>query len=372
MPGAHRGSRRIASRLPVATARALVEGFRAVGLDADAIRTAAGVPAQDLAAFDGDLPGEAFGRMWQEAFRRAPREELPTEVGLAVPFGAFGPLDYLAASSATVEAALHSLAGLFRYAATGFSLEVDGVQDGGELRVVRCGAYPGDAVGDEFTLAVIVGRMRARVPGFAVREIALARPPPARPTRHERLLGAPVRFGSATSVLRMPRAAFRAPMPGADPRLQATLRELADRLGLAGSAKGDLEVAVRSRLRALLPEGHAEAPRVARDLGVSARTQHRRLAGAGRTYRGVLESFREAEAERLLAGGVALPEIALRLGFSDQTAWNRAFRRWKRMSPTEWLSLRSSGAPSPAPGSSAGSTGPPPRRRRASRPSSRP
>lgn len=327
-------------RLPVATARALVEGFRALGLDADALRSAAGIEAQDLAPLDGSLPPDAFGRLWEQAFRRAPRDELPTEVGLAIPFGAFGPLDYLAASSATVEAALHSLASLFRYAATGLSLEVVALADGGELRVVRCGAFPGDLVGDEFTIAVIVGRMRARVPGFAVREIALSRPPPPRPTRHERLLGAPVRFGAATSVLRMPRGAFRATIPGADPRLQDTLRELANRLELAPSGGGDLEVAVRARLRTLLPEGSAEAARVARDLGLSARTLHRRLAEAGLTYRGVLESFREAEAERLLAGGVALAEIALRLGFSDQTAWNRAFRRWKRMSPREWLSTR--------------------------------
>src|SRR5512138_3730723 len=114
MPPGHGGSREAVPRLPVATARALVEGFRALGLDAGAIRTAAGIAPRELEPLDGVLPGEAFGGLWTEAFRRAPRDELPTEVGLAVPFGAFGPLDYLAASSTTVEAALHSLASFFR------------------------------------------------------------------------------------------------------------------------------------------------------------------------------------------------------------------------------------------------------------------
>ena len=63
----------------------------------------------------------------------------------------------------------------------------------------------------------------------------------------------------------------------------------------------------------------------------------------------MLDGFREAEAERLLASGrVPLSDVAFQLGFSDQTAWNRAFRRWKGMSPTEWRQVRSGrGDPSP-------------------------
>jgi AraC-like DNA-binding protein len=87
-----------------------------------------------------------------------------------------------------------------------------------------------------------------------------------------------------------------------------------------------------------LPGGDAEAAGVARALGLSERTLHRRLQELGTTWREVLDGFREAEAERLLLQGPgALSEVALRLGFSDQTAWNRAFRRWKGVSPTDWL-----------------------------------
>jgi AraC-like DNA-binding protein len=140
--------------------------------------------------------------------------------------------------------------------------------------------------------------------------------------------------------MRVPIASWRAPLRTADPALQATLHALAERLDL-GPASGDLELGVRARLRPLLREGRGEAAAVARALGVSERTLHRRLRDEGRTFREVLESFREAEAERLLTGGrVPLAEVALQLGFSDQTAWNRAFRRWKGMSPTRWLEER--------------------------------
>lgn len=335
--------------LPAATARALLAGFRAVGLDAEALRRAAGLAPAALEPVDAVLPLEAFGRLWEEAQRRAGREELPAEVGLAVPFGAFGALDYLAASSPTVEAAFHALASHFRYVAAGFALEVARRPEGGTVQLVPARPPAGRdrmaEVSDEFTLAVFVGRFRSRplLPPFRAAQVRLTRPAPERPTRHAALFGAPVVFGCALAALEVPAEAWGARLETADPALQETLRQLAERIGL-GEAGSDLELAVRARLRTLLPDGHGEAAAVARSLGLSGRTLHRRLSAAGRTFREVVEAFREAEAERLLAsGGVPLGEVALRLGFADQTAWNRAFRRWKGTSPRRWLASRAGG-----------------------------
>jgi AraC-like DNA-binding protein len=317
----------------------MLAGLRALGLDADGVRAAAGLSAESIAPVDATVPIDRFRALWEEAARRAPRHELVTEVALAIPFGAFGALDYLAGSSPTVGAAFHALAAHFRYVAQGITLELAEASDAAEVRLVNA---PGlDAAhSDEFTLAVFVGRFRDR-PGpsaFSVDEVRLSGPTPPCPTRHGALLGAPVSFGNAVAALRIPAAAWRAAMPGANPGLLATLRELAAHAGLGGPEGEDVAVQVRSRLRLLLPEGRASAEEIAEALGLSERTLHRRLRDEGATFRGVLDAFREAEAERLLsAGRLPLGEVALRLGFSDQTAWNRAFRRWKGMSPTDWV-----------------------------------
>lgn len=357
------------SFLPAATARALLAGFRAIGLDGDGLREAAGIAPAALEPVDALLPVEAFGRLWEEAWRRAPREELPAEVGLAVPFGAFGALDYLAASSPTVEAAFRALADHFRYVAAGFGLEVERRPEGGTVRLVPAHPPAGRdrmaEVSDEFTLAVFVGRFRTRplVPPFRASQVRLTRPAPERPTRHAALLGAPVVFGCSEAALEVPAEAWRARLVTADPVLQETVRQLADRIGL-GQAGSDLELAVRARLRTLLPEGRGEAAAVARTLGLSARTLHRRLSAMGRTFREVLEAFREAEAERLLSsGGLPLGEVALRLGFADQTAWNRAFKRWKGMSPRRWTASRDGAGGEPRAAGPRRSTARPPRRR---------
>jgi AraC-like DNA-binding protein len=333
--------------VPAASARAMLTGLGALGLDAGALRRAAGIGEAELAAPDGVLPGEAFGRLWQEAHRQAPREELPTEVGLAIPFGAFGALDYLAGSSPTVEAAFHSLRSHFRQVAR-IGLEIERGAASADVRLVNPEPFPGMEISDEMTLAIFVGRFRgdAGAP-FRPSSIRLTRPAPHAPTRHAALLGAPVTYGCSVAGMEIPLAAWTAPMRRADPALQETLRQLASRLEL-GASGDDLEMALRARLRTLLPEGKADARSIARTLGLSERTLNRRLQETGKTYRGVLDAFREAEAERLLASGRAgLSDVAFRLGFSDQTAWNRAFKRWKGMSPTEWLQSR------PGPGAAA-------------------
>lgn len=337
---------------PVATIRAVLTGFAALGLDAEQIRVESGIDAGTLERPDAEVESEAFTRLWKSALRRAPRPELPTEVGLAVPFGAFGALDYLAGSSRDVEAGFLTLASHFRQVASFFSVEVlPGEPDGGVVRLVWKEAQPSRDLGDEFTLAVMVGRFRETTNGlFRACAMRLPGVRPAAPTRHEQLLGAPVTFGCAVAALEVPAGSWKLPLRGADPALQQTLRELAKRLQLGGS-ESDLESAVRARLRSLLPEGTPSAARVARLLGLSERTLQRRLNESGTGFLRVLDSFREAEAERLLATGLPLADAALRLGFSDQSAWNRAFRRWKGMSPKQW-SLSGSAASGPRPPSS--------------------
>jgi AraC-like DNA-binding protein len=327
--------------LPSATARAVLAGLEVIGLDPGALCRAAGIGEGELAAPDGMLPGEAFGRLWQEAFRLAPREDLPTEVGLAIPFGAFGALDYLAGSSPTVEAAFHSLQSHFRQVAS-MVLEIGVDRATADVRIVNPETFEGQAISDEMTIAIFVGRFRGdAVTAFRPSAIRLARPLPRAPTRHAALLGAPVTFGCSTAGLEIPLSSWKAPMRRADPALQETLRQLASRLEL-GAQADDLTLALRARLRTLLPAGQADAASVARTMGLSERTLGRRLQERGTTWRGVLDAFREAEAERLLASGrIPFSDVAFRLGFSDQTAWNRAFRRWKGMSPTEWRQARS-------------------------------
>jgi AraC-like DNA-binding protein len=197
-------------------------------------------------------------------------------------------------------------------------------------------------IGEEFTIAVTVGRFRARSEReILIGAVELTRSAPVRQTRHAALLGSPVTFEHANAGAHFATDALAAGLRTADPALRRTLAQIAKRLEIGGAATSDLEVAIRSRLRDLLPMGKVDAGGVARTLGLSKRSLHRRLAELGRRYQTVLDDFRASEAERLLAAGrLSTAEIALSLGYADQTAFSRAFRRWRGLPPSEWLARR--------------------------------
>lgn len=324
------------------TLQALLAGFAGVGLDEARIAARCALPDLTGVAFDVALPGVTFASLWEAAFAQRAEPELPTRVGLAVPFGAFRAVDYLAGSSPRVDAGFASLAAWFRQVTADFRVEVsDDGDGGGVVRLVARDDFAGRATSDEFTLAVMIGRFGSTtLPAVRPRAVRLVGAPPAAPTAHAALLGATVTFGCAVSAVEWSPAAWRAPLRTADPALEATLRALVPPLALGVDDDG-LEAALRARLRDLLPDGDVSASQAARALGLSPRTLQRQLGARGASFRAVLDAFREAEAERLLtAGAVGLAEVALRLGFSDQTAWNRAFRRWKGQSPRAWLAAR--------------------------------
>ena len=95
-----------------------------------------------------------------------------------------------------------------------------------------------------------------------------------------------------------------------------------------------------------LSEGGPTLEHLAKRLRMSARTLHRRLAAEGTTFRSVVTKLRMELAERALREPhLPIGEIAFRLGFSEPSAFHRAFKRWTGWQP---LAYRRVHAPSAA------------------------
>jgi len=92
----------------------------------------------------------------------------------------------------------------------------------------------------------------------------------------------------------------------------------------------------RFHLREELERGHPTAASVGRQLGMSARSLHRRLREEGTTLRRLLDALRLELGQRYLREGVSIDETAFLLGYSEASAFQRAFRRWTGWTPAAY------------------------------------
>jgi len=94
---------------------------------------------------------------------------------------------------------------------------------------------------------------------------------------------------------------------------------------------------IRTHLRELITTGVPRRELLADQLCISVRTLDRRLASVGLTWQGLLDSLRlQLAREYLLIPGITIREVAERLGFADLRAFQRRFRVWTGMTPSEY------------------------------------
>lgn len=91
------------------------------------------------------------------------------------------------------------------------------------------------------------------------------------------------------------------------------------------------------RVANTLAEGEPKIAAVAGAMGLSPRSLQRKLAAENHTFARLLDNTRKRLAhEMVLKPTEQIKNLAYDLGFSDQSNFNRAFKRWFSMSPTEY------------------------------------
>ena len=154
---------------------------------------------------------------------------------------------------------------------------------------------------------------------------------------YETFFECPVRGDDPFIRVRFPLSYLGIAMPHSDPGLKALLARQADALMRAQPNSSEFEKALQQVLLRLLAEGAPTLARAAQVMHMTARTLQRRLARQGLTWQQWLDSNREQLACEYLADpGLSLSDIALLLAFSEQSAFNRAFRRWTGTTPAHY------------------------------------
>ena len=171
-------------------------------------------------------------------------------------------------------------------------------------------------------------------------EVRFSHPAPRDTSAIEAFYKAPVRFDCPQSQLVLASAVLTTPLLKADPDLAAFFAHRADDL-LERHSEGGLAHRLRALLEGELGRGLPTLETAAARLGVSARTLRRRLQEEGTTFQDTLDETRCELAKRHLGEDkLALGEVAFLLGFSEPSAFHRAFKRWTGQTPLSYRRLR--------------------------------
>jgi AraC-like DNA-binding protein len=189
----------------------------------------------------------------------------------------------------------------------------------------------------DYTLALIVDMCRTNFgPTLALESVSLRRPNPANPKPYQDFFCCPVRFGEAVDGFVLERHIADRPLPTSNHELATTFDAILTGQ-LAELNTGDLADRCRTHLLQELTSGEPSEEGLAKALGMSRRTLQRKLGDSGLTYKGVLEKTRYDLALRYLDDPTkSVTDVTFLLGFSEQSAFSRAFKRWNGKAPTAY------------------------------------
>ena len=306
------------------------------GVDVARLMAEAGFEPAWLHDPDARMPLAVESRLWDSAVRHTGDAAFGLHAAAGIRPGTFQVLDYAVRTAPDLGTALERLVRYNRLVHDLARFDIQHVP--GAVRIVHRFEHAVQqpcrhAV--EFTLAsLIVVAAQISAQPVAALGVEFAHTPPEDETAYRAVFGVSPRFGALVSCLVLSDDLLARPIPSADPELSRIVTGHAESLLAEQEILPSLSERVRQELSRGLVHGMHSLERVAGALGMSGRTLQRRLAAESVGFTDLLDDVRRTLALQHIANArLSLGEIAYLLGFSEPSAFHRAFKRWTGMTP---------------------------------------
>ncbi|MEU9717213.1 AraC family transcriptional regulator [Streptomyces sp. NPDC047976] len=316
--------------------RAVLAGARRTGLDLVPLLQEAQIPPLLLGDDRARVTPAQFARLFRALYRTTQDEFLGLSAVPSRP-GTFAMMCHACLGCRDLGAAVERAAAFYGLFPGGPELALE--TGGGQARFTVRNDFDGDEERflTECVLAIwhrlcswLVGR---RIP---LVHAAFAYPPPPHRGEYDALFDCPVRFGAGRTEAVFDAGWLTAPLLRDEAALDAMLRRAPFDL----LSRPEYGTTVAEQVRRTLTRRLRGSPRlpelgeVAARLAVSPATLRRRLRQEGTSFQQLKDDVRrDAAIAGLAEGGEPIAELAARLGFSEDTAFHRAFRRWTGTTP---------------------------------------
>lgn len=189
---------------------------------------------------------------------------------------------------------------------------------------------------EELALSQAIIMFKALCGGeWAPAKVCFRHQSPANISAYLDIFAAPVHFAQSETQIHFAKTWLELPIRQSDPALNMILQTHSQQFDDAGEQGLCSDIA--DIIRQLLPTGQFSIEHVADIRAVHPRTLQRMLKKEGKSFSRLLESVRrEIATERLLHSDISIIQLADYLGYADNTAFTRAFRRWYGLAPMQW------------------------------------
>lgn len=156
-------------------------------------------------------------------------------------------------------------------------------------------------------------------------------------SEHLRIFDSTIYFGQKENSIWFPQDYLGMPVPVAHPELLSQLELHATLLLEKMSFNDTLVSQVERAILMALPRGNTDLDSISASLGYSPRSLQMKLKIEGTRYHDLLDSVKKERALQLLVSTkIPILDISYLLGYSEQSVFNRAFKRWTNLSPGEY------------------------------------
>jgi AraC-like DNA-binding protein len=318
--------------------RSIVDMLAAEGLDVAALLAAAGIDPAALAAPGTRVATEQLSRLWELAVARSGNPAIGLAQHDVVRPASFDVVGYAMMSCADLRTAFERLIRYMLILSDSFTMTLAKERSGYRISFeLFSGSRPAPRARIEYIIVTLLGFCRW-ISGRDAYPLAieLPYPAPADLAPYGVALRCPVSFDAATASLLFAQSDMTAPLPASNPKLAELHERYAGdylrRFDHAQISQRAREVIIRR-----LPDGEPRRNEVAGELRTSERTLQRRLEEEGTSFLQLLDDTRRELAEQYLGRlHLSLAQAAYLLGFSDQTSFFRACKRWFAQSPGQY------------------------------------
>lgn len=194
---------------------------------------------------------------------------------------------------------------------------------------------------DEVAMALMLKFVRSLMAtdDIHLHEVHFRQPTNKHLNLYEQYFRCKVRFDQPKSVIFMHVSELAKPLRQGDQTLQKLLKQQAEALLEKLPNTSQIDHRIQQAILTGLQKNMFQIEHIARQLHWSVRQLQRHLQKQGKTYQQRMQEIRFMLAQQYLTDeNLSLHEISLLLGYSEQSAFQRAFKQWTRQTPQQWRS----------------------------------